>query len=115
MPTWVESGLSVAGAGIDGLRVLQLAHLRAVPFENLSIHMGEPILLSLETLFQKIVARRRGGFCHELNGAFAGLLDALGYPVQILSARVFGSAGLGPPFDHMALRVDLEHPWLVDV
>lgn len=54
------------GTGIDSLRELQRAHLRSVPFENLSIHIGEPIGLSLETLVDKVVARRRGGFCYEL-------------------------------------------------
>jgi len=100
---------------VDALRELQVAHLKSVPFENLSIHMGEPIVLDPEALLDKIVGRRRGGFCYELNGAFGSLLEALGYRVQVLSARVYGSSGLGPPFDHLALRVELEHPWLVDV
>jgi N-hydroxyarylamine O-acetyltransferase len=119
--SWVESYLQRIGAsghergGIEALRDLQLAHLRAVPFENLSIHLGEPIVLNPETLVDKIVERNRGGFCYELNGAFATLLEALGFQVAILAARVYGPSGLGPPFDHMALRVELEHPWLVDV
>ena len=47
----------------ETLRQLQLAHLLAVPFENLSIHYGEPIVLNDEALFAKIVEGRRGGFC----------------------------------------------------
>lgn len=87
-----------------------------MPFENLSIHLGEPIALDAEALLDKIVRRRRGGFCYELNGAFAALLTALGYRVTLLAARVYGAdGGLGPPFDHLALRVDLDEPWLVDV
>jgi N-hydroxyarylamine O-acetyltransferase len=58
---------------------------------------------------------RRGGFCYELTGAFAALLEALGVTVTLLAARAYGSAGLGPPFDHLALRVDTPEPWLVDV
>ena len=50
------------------LRRLHVAHLRAVPFENLSIHWGEPIVLGDDALFEKIVTRRRGGFCYEFNG-----------------------------------------------
>lgn len=57
------------------LRQLHLRHLLSVPFENLSIHLGEPILLNQEALFDKIVRRRRGGFCYELNGGFAMLLS----------------------------------------
>lgn len=94
---------------------LQLRHLRSIPFENLSIHLGEPIVLEEAALLDKLVRRRRGGFCYELNGAFAALLDALGYRVTMLAARVHGDLGLGPPYDHMTLRVDLEDPWLVDV
>src|SRR5918911_550604 len=97
------------------LRRLQLRHLRAVPFENLSIHLGEEILLEEQALFDKLVLRRRGGFCYELNGLFAALLDVLGFRVTLLAARVHGADGLGPPFDHLALRVDAPEPWLVDV
>ena len=68
----------VASAAGDaaGLRALHRAHQLAVPFENLSIHLGEPISLGEPDLIDKIVRRRRGGFCYELNGAFALLLEA---------------------------------------
>ena len=98
------------------LRELQLAHLRSVPFENLSIHWNEPIVLDDSPLFEKIVRRRRGGFCYELNGLFAWLLAQLGFDVVTLSARVFNSEGEeGPEFDHMTLLVSLEERWLADV
>lgn len=98
------------------LALLQQAHLDAVPFENLSIHLGEPIVLTVDALIDKLVRRRRGGFCYELNGAFGALLAALGFRVTLKAARVFdGQGGWGPPFDHLALRVDLDEPWLVDV
>ena len=100
----------------DTLRQLQLAHLRSVPFENLSIHSGEPIVLDNNALFEKIVTRRRGGFCYELNGLFAALLRELGFNVTMLSAEVANAVGeLGPEFDHMALLVGLSDRWLVDV
>ena len=51
-------------ADSETLRALQVAHLLAVPFENLSIHAGEPIVLNEESLFGKIVENRRGGFCY---------------------------------------------------
>ena len=97
------------------LRELQLRHLLTVPFENLSIHLGEPVVLEEAALLDKLVGRRRGGFCYELNGAFAALLSALGFRVTLLAARVHGAARLGPPFDHLALRVDAPEPWLADV
>ena len=100
----------------ETLRALQVAHLQTVPFENLSIHAHQPIVLDDESLFDKVVARRRGGFCYELNGLFAALLRALGFHVTMLSAAVArGDGTFGPDFDHMALRVDLEEPWLADV
>lgn len=103
------------------LRDLQQAHLRAVPFENLDIHLGVPIVLDLEGLFAKIVTARRGGFCYELNGLFAALLSELGFRVTRLSARVVGEAvPLGPEFDHMTLQVECPADgdgvqWLCDV
>jgi N-hydroxyarylamine O-acetyltransferase len=98
------------------LRALHVAHLRTVPFENLSIHLGEPIVLNDEALFEKIVLRRRGGFCYELNGLFAGLLRALGFEVSMLSAGVMSASGqFGPEFDHMTLLVRLAELWLADV
>ncbi|MBB5958313.1 N-hydroxyarylamine O-acetyltransferase [Saccharothrix tamanrassetensis] len=109
----VDAYLDRIGANRDStLAELHERHLRTVPFENLSIHLGETITLTEDWLVDKIVRRRRGGFCYELNGAFAALLTGLGYEVRMLSAKVFGDGAFGPPFDHMALRVgDL----LVDV
>jgi N-hydroxyarylamine O-acetyltransferase len=108
------------------LRDLQVAHLLTVPFENLSIHDNQPIVLDDEALFGKIVERRRGGFCYELNGLFTALLRALGFKVTMLSAAVAkAEGGFSPEFDHMALMVeppgeDQPHEnqakrWLVDV
>ena len=100
----------------ETLRRLHVAHLLAVPFENLSIHRGEPVVLDDGALFDKIVRRRRGGFCYELNGLFAALLRALGFEVRMLSAGVMNRAGeFGPDFDHMALLVELSERWLADV
>lgn len=100
----------------ETLRALQVAHLQAVPFENLSIHAGQPIVLEIDALFEKVVGRRRGGFCYELNGLFATLLRALGFEVDLLSAAVARPGGaFGPDFDHMTLAVKLAERWLVDV
>ncbi len=101
------------------LHVLHRAHQMRVPFENLSIHLSEPVLLAEDVLVDKIVTRRRGGFCYELNGAFAILLEAMGAEVRRVAARVYGGDGhAGPPLDHMALVVrasDASGPWLIDV
>jgi N-hydroxyarylamine O-acetyltransferase len=105
-------------ANVEGLRVLHRAHQLTVPFENLSIHLAEQISLAEDDLLAKIVTARRGGFCYELNGLFALLLEALGAEVTRVAARVYGDGRLGPPFDHLALVVrpaDGSGPWLVDV
>jgi len=107
-----------AGATADVLRELHLRHLQTVPFENLSIHLGEEIVLEEERLLDKVVGARRGGFCYELNGAFGALLGALGFEVTLLAARVHGDEGrLGIPYDHLALRVRASDgsEWLADV
>lgn len=102
----------------ETLQALHEAHLLTVPFENLAIHLGQPIILQEEALYEKIVRQRRGGFCYELNGLFAWLLRSLGFEVSLLSAEVAGEGGcFGPAFDHLALCV--HHlggfEWLVDV
>jgi len=98
------------------LRRLHLAHLYSVPFENLDIHLGRKITCDEPRFLQKIIEEHRGGFCYELNGAFAALLQALGFQVTLLSARVSREDGsASAEFDHLALRVDLEEPWLADV
>jgi N-hydroxyarylamine O-acetyltransferase len=101
---------------VETLCALQVAHLLAVPFENLSIQARQPIVLDDEALFTKIVENKRGGFCYEANGLFAALLRALGFDVAMLSAEVANAKGeFGPEFDHMALMVSLDQRWLVDV
>ncbi len=104
----------------ETLRALHEAHLLQVPFENLDIVCRRLFSLDPSALFDKIVTRRRGGFCYELNGLFALLLEELGFGVAHLAARVIGKDGnLGPEFDHLTLQVkcpgDVLGSWLVDV
>jgi N-hydroxyarylamine O-acetyltransferase len=96
---------------------LQWHHLCFVPFENLDILRGQPIILDQARLYDKIVRHHRGGFCYELNGLFAWLLQQLGFSVSMLSARVYRSNldQFSPEFDHMLLLVHLDRPLLVDV
>jgi N-hydroxyarylamine O-acetyltransferase len=98
------------------LRCLHRQHLFTVPFENLDIALGNPIHLAPDLLYDKIVLRRRGGYCYELNGLFHDLLQSLGFAVCLLSAQVRREdGGFGPDFDHMLLKVTLDGPWLADV
>lgn len=101
-----DAYLDRIGAGrTSSLAELQERHLRTVPFENLSVHLGEDIVLDADALVAKIAKDRRGGFCYELNGAFGALPTALGYEVELLAARSLGGDELGVPYDHLALRI----------
>ncbi len=100
----------------DTLRDLHRAHMVSVPFENLDIGLGRKIVCDESAFLHKIVEQHRGGFCYELNGAFAALLRELGFRVTLLAARVPREDGSdSPEFDHLVLRVDLDEPWLADV
>jgi N-hydroxyarylamine O-acetyltransferase len=100
------------------LRDLMTRHQQIVPFENLDIVNGRAPPLCTAGVLDKVVVRRRGGFCYELNEAFGALLIHLGFSVRRIEARVWSEARqeFGAPFDHLALIVSLpEGEFLVDV
>jgi len=90
------------------LEALHRAHAAAIPFENLDILLGRPIRLDLESLQEKLVRSRRGGYCFEQNLLFASVLEALGFRVTRLAARVRYRTSLILPRTHMTLLVDVE-------
>lgn len=94
---------------------LQRAHMLAVPFENLDIHLGRRLVLDREANYTKIVERGRGGWCFELNGMFAWLLEQLGFQVTLLGSRVHGTDWVSDDLAHLVLRVDVDEPLIVDV
>ncbi|NWX37387.1 ARY2 protein, partial [Notiomystis cincta] len=85
-------------------------HIRAVPFENLSIHCGESIELDLEATYNKIVRKKRGGWCMENNYLLSWVLKTLGYDVTFLGAKVYVPELDAYPdeIDHLLLRVELD-------
>jgi len=112
----IGSGGREFGTGREDLKVLQRGHLLNVPFENLDIHWKRQIVLEIEKFYEKIVGRRRGGFCYELNGLFNELLRHLGFKTRMISARVFNGTVHGPEFDHAAIIVTIgEDEYLADV
>ena len=68
------------------LTKLQNLHLLHVPWENLDVFTNRKKQLKVEELYEQIVVQHRGGWCHELNGLFAWLLQTLGFEVKIVSA-----------------------------
>lgn len=102
------------------LRRLQRAHVTTVPFETLAVtgpphdeREGEGVVLTVPHLYEKIVERERGGYCFELNGLFHVLLDALGYDVRRVAARVHSAVQV--PANHHVNVVELDRPYVVDV
>lgn len=98
------------------LRGLHRAHLLAIPYENLDIHLGRPLALDERRIFEKLVRERRGGWCYEMNGLFAWALREAGFRVDMLGGAV-NRAALGERAErnHLVLLVELERPYLADV
>lgn len=108
---------------LETLTRLQIAHVKHVPFENLSI-IGDPfedgagpgVTLEIDALYEKIVERGRGGYCYELNGLFTSLLDALGFDVHRAAAMVIPDDGEhSTPANHHVAIVSLDRAYVVDV
>ena len=99
---------------VSGLETLQRAHMTAVPFENLDVFARRGVATSLDWSLPKIIDRRRGGWCFELNGAFDALLTELGFSVRRMAAVVLLQPASDTP-THLTLEVDLGVPYLVDV
>ncbi|MDF1818270.1 MAG: arylamine N-acetyltransferase [Immundisolibacteraceae bacterium] len=100
------------------LNRLIAAHVRAIPFENLSILLGQPISMELDQIEAKLVHGGRGGYCFEQNTLFQQILQGLGYSVQPISARVRlqRPRSFMPARTHLFLRVEIDQQsWLVDV
>src|SRR5690606_6813912 len=88
------------------LRALHEAHVGAIAFENLEIHLGNPMRLGPDALFDDLVARRRGGYCFQMNELFARVLLAIGFGVERFAARVWqGNATEVPPRSHQCLGI----------
>lgn len=101
---------------LTSLTLLQHAHLATVPFENLDIVFAGGVGHDQDTALDKVITHKRGGWCFEVNGSFAALLQQLGFRVQLLGAAVLFD-GPSRVIEHLALEVsalNLE-PYLVDV
>jgi N-hydroxyarylamine O-acetyltransferase len=98
------------------LKGLHYAHVHNVPFENLDIHLGQVISLEPSALFRKIVTHKRGGYCYEVNSFFAMVLQAFGFQLQCLLARVLYGFSNFRPRSHQLLLVTAENEsWIADV
>ena len=87
------------------LAELHYAHCTHVPYENLDIIRGIPLSLDEDALYEKIVVKGKGGYCFELNGLFARLLEDLGYKVEQRAARYLRGEPEIPMRRHRVLKV----------
>ncbi|MFW2332244.1 arylamine N-acetyltransferase family protein [Ilumatobacter sp.] len=110
---WIGFG-GTPTTDLETLAQLQRLHMTAVPFENLSITQGIHLTTDAEASVDKIVRAGRGGWCFELNGAFAWLLEHLGFRVTLLGAAVLLD-GPSEVIEHLTLEVTVDRPYLVDV
>ncbi|MFH9419925.1 arylamine N-acetyltransferase [Streptomyces sp. NPDC017529] len=98
------------------LRELHARHAAAFCFENLEIVLGRPVLLDLKSLQEKMIGRRRGGYCYEQNLLYAAALDRLGFAVSGLGARIRMGETKIRPVTHALLKVRLDgEDWITDV
>lgn len=105
----------IPNADADGLALIQRAHRLAIPFENLDIPLGRGISLDPDRIFDKLVKRRRGGYCFEQNQLFLSALQALGFRVRPLLARVWLMASGVPPRTHTLNLVTIDgQDWIAD-
>jgi N-hydroxyarylamine O-acetyltransferase len=103
---------------LDTLQELQLRHTETIPFENLNPLLGWPVRLDPASLEQKLIHDGRGGYCYEHNLLFRHVLEALGFRVIGLAARVVWNAPEGTvrPKTHVLLLVDVaELGYIADV
>jgi N-hydroxyarylamine O-acetyltransferase len=104
------------GADERTLAAIHRAHITAIPYENLELQLGRRNLLDEGAFFEKLVRRRRGGWCYEMNGLLTRALRELGFTVTRVAGAVardlLGEQAAG---NHLVGLVDLERRYVVDV
>lgn len=90
------------------LNLIHKRHVMSIPFENLSIHCGERIIMDQEVIFNKIVRSNRGGWCMENNYLFGWVLREMGYDATTLGSRVFSGTDFGPDETHLIHKVVID-------
>jgi N-hydroxyarylamine O-acetyltransferase len=105
-------------ADLDTLNRLHYSHPLAIPFENLSTVIREPVPIDIDSVARKLIASGRGGYCFEQNTLFQAVLDQIGFRVTPLAARVVWNEDHKEinPRTHMVLLAEVEgRNWLCDV
>jgi len=106
---------SQARPDLATLKALHRAHLLAIPYENLDVQMARPLGTRPLDAYDKLVERRRGGWCYEMNGVFAWALEQVGFQVTRIAGGVGRGGGPGLLGNHLVALVQLDEPWIADV
>ncbi|THA57177.1 arylamine N-acetyltransferase [Streptomyces sp. A1136] len=97
------------------LYAVHRAHIAAIPFESLDVTLGRPVALDVKSLQDKLVHRRRGGYCYEQNSLLAAALQRIGFEVSGRGARNRSRGDTLLPVTHAVLVVTVAgEPWLCD-
>ncbi len=103
-------------ANLECLSAIHRQHLLHIPYENLDVQLGRPLDLEIERIFDKLVHRRRGGWCYEMNGLLGWALAEIGFDVMRMAGGVMrsveGDETLG---NHLVLAVQLDRTYIADV
>ncbi len=90
-------------------------HLLTIPYEDLDVQLGRALNLDIQRTFEKIVVRRRGGWCYEMNGLLGWALREIGFEVtRVLGGMHRSLAGDDAMGNHLVIRVDLDGPMIAD-
>lgn len=104
---------------LDVLRAILALHPASIPFEAIDVLLDRGVDISPEAVDEKLVGRRRGGYCYEQNGLLSRVLTELGFQVEGRLARVLWNAPANTPprgRTHMVLQVTVDgEAWLCDV
>jgi N-hydroxyarylamine O-acetyltransferase len=101
------------------LRAVHRAHLQAIPYDSLDVQLGRPLTIDPATAYDKIVRRRRGGWCYEMNGLLGWALGEIGFSVtRMAGAAMRAERGDFTIGNHLVLRIDIPGEpaaWIADV
>jgi N-hydroxyarylamine O-acetyltransferase len=101
------------------LRAVHRAHLQAIPYDSLDVQLGRPLTIDPAAAYDKIVRRRRGGWCYEMNGLLGWALGEIGFSVtRMAGAAMRAERGDFTIGNHLVLRIDIPGepaPWIADV
>lgn len=101
---------------LEDITKLIKAHLSKLPFSSLKVLLKEDISLDLNSVYENLVLKKRGGYCFEHNKLMYEVLKELGFDVEYFLARVVNNTENIPPQTHRFTVLTYEdEKYLIDV